>query len=387
MAGNRVVLTFVGETKDLERAFDRVGVSAMKMKALVGVALGPALAPVLAATTGAVVGLGAALTGAGAAAGVFGAVLKTSFGEVSEASRKTEALQEKIRLLGEQIKVANETGIGDAGKLADSQAAAQNELLARYRLMPPALREVTMAYDGLKSSWTGFVDQNKPSTYSLMAGGMSLLSGIVGKLQPLYDEGATAARKMLDALTKAAGGGGIEKLVGWLTAQAGPAFDKLGRIVKSVFVTIGNLFAGFAPTGQGFLNWLATAAEKMAAWSQGNGLQKFIKYATDSGPGVVSTLSNLGAAAVNISKAMGPLAPVSMAIAGALTSILAALPPAVITTLVAAWVAYSAATKVYYAWTFIVGAATKVWAGIQWLLNAALFANPRSVSSSSVIVL
>jgi hypothetical protein len=376
MAGNRVVLTFVGDTKDLERAFERVGASAMGMKALVGAALGPGLIPVAAAGTSAVVGLGAALSGAGAAAGVFAGVMKSSFGEVQEASTKTSDLKEKIRLLGEQIKVANSTGIGDAGKLAKAQVNAQNELLARYRLMPPALRQVTMSYDGMKSSWQDFVDKNKPATFGIMTGGFSLLTTIIPKLQPLFDVASGAVQKLLGYLSQAAGGGGVEKLVGWLTAQAGPALDNFIQIGRNVAVTIGNLFVGFAPTGKGFLDWLTTASGKMADWSKGNGLKDFIKYATDNGPGVVTALTNLATAAVNIAKAVGPLAPVSMAIATGLAALVAALPPEVITAMVAGWVAYSAALKIYYAWTTTVAASTKVWAAAQWVMNTALFASP-----------
>lgn len=376
MTGNRVVLTFVGDTKDLSRAFDQVGASAMKMKALTAAALGPSLAPIVASATGAVVGLGAALSSAGAAAGVFGAVLKTSFGEVQEASKKTAALQDKIRLLGERIKVANQTGIGDAGKLADAQASAQNELLARYRLMPPALRQVTMAYDGMRNSWQGFVDKNKPATFGIMTQGFNLIKGLIPQLQPLFDVASAAASKLVKSLSFATAGNSFGKFVGWLTAQAGPAFLNLGRIVKSVVVTISNLFSGFAPTGQGFLTWLATASEKMAAWSSGDGLQSFIKYATDNGPHVVKMLSQLAVAATRIAGAVTPLAPISMAIAGGLAAIVAALPPSVITALVAGWIAYSAAVRAYYAWTTIVSAATKVWAAVQWVLNVALTANP-----------
>jgi hypothetical protein len=343
-------------------------------------ALGPALMPILATSTAGVVGLGAALAGVGASAGVFGAVVKSSFTEVNDASSKTKDLRDKIGLLGEQIKVANQTGIGDAGKLTKAQITATNELMARYQQMPPSLRNVTIAYDGLKGSWKGFVDQNKPSTYNLMTGGMSLLATNVQKLQPLYDAGATAARKLLDMLTTWAGKGGIDKMVAFLTSNAEPAFDSLISIAKDVGITLGNIFTTFAPTGQGFLTWLATAAGDMAAWSSGNGLQKFMQYATANGPGVVTTLTNFATSAVIIAKAVGPLAPVSMAIATALSTLVAAIPPGVITALVAAWVAFGLAMKVYA----IYGA---IAAGVQWAMNAALFASPITWIVLAILIL
>lgn len=386
-AGNRVVLTFVGDTKDLERAFNRVGESAVGLKVLLGAALAPAAGPVMASATGAVLGLGAALAGAGAAAGVFGAVMKTSFGEIQQASAKTQQLQDKIRLLGERIKVANQTGIGDAEKLAKAQAAAQNELLARYRLMPPALRQVTMAYDGLKTSWQAFVDKNKPQTFGIMTGGFKLLSTIIPKLQPLFDMAAGAVSRLVGYLTKAGQGGGIEKLVGWLTAQAGPAFDNLGRIAKGIVTTIANLFSGFAPTGQGFLDWLAGAADKMAAWSQGNGLQDFIKYATDNMPSVVTALEGLAGTVGKIAQAVAPFAPISLAIATGLSGIINAVPADVLTVIVGAWVAWATAVKLYALYTMAAALVTQGWAVAQTALNVAMSLNPVVLIVLAIIAL
>lgn len=359
--------------------FRKIRESANDTGKVVRTALGPAITPVLGAAAAGAAGLGAALAGAGASAGVFGAVFKSSFTEVQEASQKSADLMDKITLLQEQIRVANANGLGSAGTFEKALAKAQNERLARYNLMPPALRNVTMAMDSMKESWAGFVNQNKPATYALMTNGFNLLSRIIPKLQPLFDVASAAATRFVSAVTRWEAGGGVERVVAFLSGQAGPAFDNLGRIAKNVGVTIGRFSSSFASNGQGILAWLAEATDKMAAWAtatDGSGLQRFVEYVNANGPKVVDLLGSLASAAVNIAKAVAPLAPVSLAIAGALAAIIAALPPGVITTLVAAWVAYGVAMKAYYAWTVIVGAATKVWAGIQWLLNAAMSANP-----------
>lgn len=353
-------------------------------------AFGPGLMPVLAAATGAVAGLGGALVSVGAAAAVFGGVFADAFGEVKEASDKTQGLRDKIQLLNEQIKVANETGIGDAGKLEQAREKATNELIARYRLMPPALRQVTMAYDGMKASWQGFVDVNKPVTFGIMTSGFSLISTILPKLQPLFDAGAVAADKLLTRLKGFATGGGLDKMVAFLSGQAGPAFNNLIAIARNVGVALGNTFAGFAPAGQGILAWLNQVTAKWAAWSQqtsGGGLQAFVAYVQANGPKVVSLLSQLAQTGMHIAQAVAPLAPISLAVAGALASIINALPPGVITALVAGWVAYTVALKAYHAYTLIVGTATKVWAGIQWLLNTAMLANPIILIVMAVIAL
>jgi hypothetical protein len=390
VADTSLLFTVLARDK-ASRVFDNIRRSALNGSSAIKAALGPALIPVMATATAGALGLGAALAGAGAAAGLFGAVAATAFGEVKEAADKTEDLQDKIRLLGQQIKTANETGMGDAAKYAKAQTQAQNELMARLALLPPHVREATLAYGGMKNAWKDFVDANKPAVFGVMTGGFNTLKQIIPQLQPLMNVGSQAAQGLAGWLQKAADSGQIAKLVQFLANQAGPALTNLGIIARNFGTIIGNALGGFADTGRGILQWLAEASTKwkdMAGTAtSGGGLQKFIEYVSTNGPKVLGALTSIASAAANIAKAVAPLAPVSLAIASALAAILAALPPGVITTLVAAWIAYSVAMKAYYAWAIITSAATKIWAGVQWLLNAAMAANPVGLIIIAILAL
>lgn len=340
-------------------------------------AFGPSLTPVLATATAGTVGLGAALIGAGAAVGVFGAVTASAFGEAKEAADKTDDLREKIRLLEQQARSSD--SVEERAAYTKQAARATAELQARLATLDPTTRKAASAYVQLKSDWQDFVDANKPASLGLATQGMSTLGKIIPMLQPLYDVGANAARRFIAAVSGKVADGGVQRLVGWLAEQAGPALDNLGVIGKNTFTIIGNAMGQFDSTGQGILKWLADATTRWAAWSrqtEGGGLTSFVAYVQTNGPRVVDLLSSLASAAANIARAVSPLAPISLAVAGALAAILAALPPGVITTLVAAWIAYSIALKAYNAYVLIAGLATKVWAGVQWLLNAAMSANP-----------
>lgn len=369
------------------RVFRSIAKSAQSSSAAIVATLGLDLVPVLASATAGAVGLGAALGGAGAAVGVFGAVTKTAFTEMQEASQKSDDLREKIRLLTEQARVAEKTGLADAGTIEKARNKALSELQARYNLMPPALRKVTMAYDGMKTSWKDFVDANKPATYAAMTGGFNTLSTIIPKLQPLFDTGAAAAQRFTGWLSRAADGGGIDRLVTFLNGQAGPALDNLATIGRNMGVTLGAAFRSTAPAGQGVLAWLTQLSERVAAFAQGGGFQRFMGYVSRQGPAVVSTLGNIASAATNIARAVTPLAPISLAVAGALTAILAAIPPPVLTTLIGLWVAYAAAMKGYQAYVLLAGVATKVWTAAQWLLNVAMNANPVGLIIIAVVAL
>jgi hypothetical protein len=375
------------------RVFRNIATAARDSSSGIKAALGPALTPVLATATAGAVGFGAALAGAGAAIGVFGAVTKTAFTEMQEASQKSDDLRERIKLLTEQAAVAEKTGLADAGKIEAARDKAITELMARYNLMPPALRKVTMAYDGMKDAWTGFVDKNKPQVYAIMTSAFGTLTKIIPKLQPLFDAGAAAAGRLVAWLSRVTADGGIDRFVAFLTGQAGPTLDHLGTIARNMGATLGAAFRSTAPAGQGMLAWLAKLSEKAAAFAQGGGFERFMAYVNGNGPGVVTLLSSLASTVSVLYQAVSPLAPISLAVAGALAQLIAATPPGVITALVAAWIAYSVALKAHAAAATVSGVAlalwgrraklagvyaklsavgTKILAGAQWLLNAAL---------------
>jgi hypothetical protein len=392
MSDTAVVFSVLARDR-ASKVFRNIATTARTSSSAIQAAFGPALMPVLASATAGVAGFGAVLGGVGASLGVFGAVTKSAFSEMQEASQKSDDLRTKIRLLTEQAKVAEKTGLADAGKIEAARDKAITELMARYNLMPPALRNVTMAYDGMKSSWQGFVDKNKPQVYAIMTTGFNALSKIIPKLQPLFDSGAAAARRFANWLKRSAENGSIDRLVAFLNGQASPALNNLAAIGRNMGITLGAAFRNTAPAGQGMLAWLTRLSERAAAFAQGGGFERFMGYVNGNGPGVMTVLSSLASTVSVLYQAISPLAPISLAVAGALAQLIAATPPGVITALVAAWIAYSVAMKAHAAAATVSGVAMDLWgrraklAGVyakasaagtkiltaaQWALNAAL---------------
>jgi hypothetical protein len=378
MAGIRTVtIRFTGVTKDLDRAANAAKRSLDKVNAgftglgKAAAALGPAAVPALAAVAASVVSLGGVLASAGAAAGVFGAVVKSAFGEVQEASKKTADIQEKIELLEERIRVANATGIGDANKYEKKRIDLLNELRARWQQMPPELEKVTLAYNAMKHRWKEFVEANKPATYGIMASGFGLVKSAIGQLQPLFDTGAYAAYRLVEAMKRGVDDGALQTIA----KAAGPALHTLTSIIINTGKAIGGMFSKIgAAQGQGILEWIEDLTEKWAKWATADtgGINDFIKYVNTEGPKAFDSLDNLATAAKNIYEAVSPLAPVTLAVAQALTGILAAIPPETIQTLVGAWLAFNVALK---AFAIVQGIATAA----QWAMNLAMTANPIGV--------
>lgn len=346
---------------------EKIKASAGSTGALVAKVLGPALVPVLGVANGAVLALGASFAAAGAGAGVFGAVAKSAMTEVTDAATKYEDLTAKIRLYGKEAQIQAARG-EDNTKTLKKQSDAMLELEARMKLLPPETRRATENYLDLKEAWADFVDVNKPATFGIIANGLYALGEGIDHLQPLFDAGANAARRLVGVIAPLLTGPGIDSFA----KRAGPALMSLTNIIINVGTAIGRSFGAFASDGQGMLDWLEKITRKWADWSDAKsprGITQFVDYFHRQGPGVVDLLTKLAGAAVQIAKAVGPLAPISLAVATALASLIAAMPPGVITALVAAWIAYSAAIKVYAVGSAIMTAA-------QWAQNSAFLASP-----------
>lgn len=328
-----------------------------------------AAVPVLAGVAGGALSVGVAVGAAGVAMGVFGKVVGSAMAEVKEAVTTTESLEDKIEKYGAQAKVAAKAGQDNKAALA-AQAKATQELRAHMQSLPPDVRKMTEATLQLKSDWQDFVDQNKPAVYSTMTRGYTLMGKAILKLQPLFDIGKKAADRFLGALEGAVEGGMLERFA----KRAGPAMDSLTGIIINTARALGGMFGKIGDAqGQGILEWLDGITAKWAAWATATekdaGINKFVAFMQSSGGQVGQLLRDIGSAAIAVAQALGPLAPISMAIAGALAAIISAVPPSLITAMVSAWIAYGLAVKAYAVYQAIATAA-------QWAMNSAFLASP-----------
>ena len=339
-------------TKQAQSSLERFNATASKagkglsLISAAGISMGPAVLPVLASATGLAVGLGAAFGGAAAAGGVFGAVVASSFGKITEAQDAVGAAEDRVRK-------------ADTTK---ERIAANKELAAAQKAMNGPLGQAAKAYHGMQSAWDKFVKANEPATMSILKQVFNTLAAVVPKLQPLFDVAAGAVQRFIAPIKSAVKSGTFDRVVDFLAKQAGPALDNIWRIATNVGAALGTAFVAFAPMGQGFLDWLADLSDNLNGVSMGNGLSTFMAYIQTNGPVILTALQSLATAAVNIWNALTPLAPVSLAIATALAGLIAAIPPDVIQALVAGFLAYKVALTVS--------------AAAQWLLNSAMLANP-----------
>jgi hypothetical protein len=345
-------------------------------------ALAPAAGPLAAGAAGGIAAVGSAMAGAGGAAKVYQAVMKTAFTEVQTQADTLDKTRDKIKMLGEQAKLAPDSKTKDS--ILKQQAKAARDLQAQLALVPPAARPAVTAYSAMKDAWKGFVEANSPTVYGQMTGGFKLLQTAIPKLQPLFDVGAAAAGRLLGKLQGFVNGGGFDRFVQFLATQGKTALTQFMTIGGNLVVVIGKFFGSFNSNGPGLLSFLTEASNKMRAWADSGGITKLTDYMKSQGPETGRILLDIATAALAIAKAVTPLAPLSMALAGALARIIAAVPPGVITAIVAAFIAFNVALKLYTVYTVAAAGATKLAAAAQWLWRGAVVAGNMAAATAQI---
>lgn len=355
------------------------------------VALGPALVPIATAGIPAVIGLGAAFAGAGAAGKLFGSVVTATLEEVKEDAKNLDSLQDKIKALDDQARLAGARGDKDGKKAAlAQQAIAIQQYQDALKSMDPDQKKAVIGYRLMTNTWQQFIDKNKPATFGILAQGYDLIKSGIGAAQPLFDSASNAASGFLNRLQDWAAGGGLKSLVDFLAKQATLTFAKVEVLLRNLVRGFGPLFRLSAGQGQGLLTWLTKLSVRFAAFGQGGGWDRFLAYTSANAPQVVAILGNLAQifpTLVTSFQQLSPLAGVSLALAGALSQIVAAIPPSALTAIVAGFIAYSTVMKLHTIYTLAAAGATKIWAAGQWLLNAAMTANPIGLVVIAIVAL
>lgn len=211
----------------------------------------------------------------------------------------------------------------------------------------------------------------------------------------------------------------------FVQGEIGPSFRAFGTILGDVEHGFVGLLEAFKPVWDQMGTGLESLTARFAAFGQSAGqnpaFQQFLTYVKTEGPVVVSLLGSLLLAFSRIGEALGPLGGIVLGLVNSLAKFIAVIPinvlQIVVTTL---WLGYEA-WKAWQIITVITGAitafkeaeilstitsaartvatwaqtaamaaasaATSVWTGVQWLLNAALTANPIGIVIVAVAAL
>jgi murein DD-endopeptidase MepM/ murein hydrolase activator NlpD len=371
------------------------------------VSLAPIAVPVLATVTAGVGVLGSAFMSAGGAAGLYGIVAAGALAQAKKDLNK---------------KAAAST---DPAKAAALRKQAKDMLAS----LPVAERQLLNVLDDFEGKFRTFLRGVGPAVYGPMVKGINLVTSLFKPVTPLINAVGGAVEGLLDDLVRLSKGQGFRNMLAFFELTGPAAITHFGHIAGNIIKGIYFLFRGFAPFQGQFLSSFENMTARFARWSEGfgssNQFRGFMRYAQKVLPDVRDLFIQLTQFVGRFIVALGPLGGMEIKILLAVLRGLNSLPPRVlqgiaigITAVVVglkAWELGSKAVAVAQGvgraatWAFVgsmnaetgvrnrsaiaavrqrvaiiatsvasktAAAASKVWAGAQWLLNAALAANP-----------
>lgn len=349
--------------------------------------LGPAAGVAGAAVAGAAGGMAAAFGASGIALGGFLAAVKPQFTEVTNAADLYTKAQAAAAAGGEKA------------------AAAQKAYKDALAQMPPATRETALAFIGLKSSFQSWSDSLSSTTMPIFTKGLNALKGALPALTPLVQSAAGALSGFMDKISAGLSGGGLTQFTNELARAATNSLPSLLNAALNVGKGLGGILRAFLPFAGQMAGGVENLTAKFAAWGQSlgqtQGFQRFMQNMQSTGPGLISTLSNLAQTAIHVVQALAPFSGASLAVATALSQLVAAIPIPVLTALAAtittirvgmmAWtaiqIAQTAATTAWATAQTIAAGASKIWAAAQMFLNAAFWASPITWIVAGIVAL
>ncbi len=362
MSGRVVSITLIGNDKlagsfkDSARESDKLANSLDKLAsggaakvgnlvsavALLGPAAGAAGAALVAAAGGVVAAFGAA----GAALGAFSLAVGPQLDAAGDAMKAWENI--------------------DAAKTPEAAAKATKEWSRQMAQLPPATRDMATEMIYLKEEHKAWSKELSKDTMPVFTKAIQAARTVLPKLTPLVKTAASALSDFMDGVLKGVKSGGFDEFLDRMNSAAKKTLPSLLRSLKNVGKGLAGIFDAFLDFGPGMSSGIEDLTEKFADWGQSlkksKGFTEFMDRVKQSAPALLSILGNLVTIFINVGQAMAPLTPISLGVIQAFTSIIASIPPSVLTAIVTAITSITVAMR--------------VWLPIQKALNLLMMANP-----------
>lgn len=284
---------FVSESRLIGTAFNRAAGggtlftnSLNKMK-VAAATLTPALIPIAAQAAPIAAGVGAASV----ALGAFAAAAGGQVAALSEASDAEKKYQDAIAEHGRTSKQA-----------IDAQAA----YVRQVKTMPPATREAAAALSNFKGEYKSWSDSLAGDTMPVATKSLAVFGALFPKLTPMVQGAGTQLDRFVTIVA-----GGVES----------SAFDQFMRTFSEF--SVGALQRG----NEMLIRFMRTLNTGQVS----GGASQFMEYVRENGPIVRETLGNLAQALMNVLEAAADMGPGLLTVVNVLASLVAAIPPGVLT--------------------------------------------------------
>lgn len=281
--------------------------------------------------------------------------------------------------------------------------------------MGAAGKVFTNSANELKAAWLGFARVHAAETLMPVVTVMNAARGSINKLNPLMRAMAPIAAGVGKSFASWLSGTGLSGALRVIQANGIPAMKSLITASKNLLAVGGMAFRVFAPLGPAIARSLAQVTGQLRNWADQGGFQRFLAYVQANSGRIREFFKALGTLIRNLSIAFAGLGPLALITATGLLRVMAAMPIPVLQTLIVLWGVFKATMLANALYTAIfsvqmgvlggrtiattvamvaqriasiaVAAATRVWAAAQWLLNAALYANPITIVIVAIVAL
>ncbi|MFE3378339.1 coiled-coil domain-containing protein [Streptomyces anulatus] len=273
-------------------ASDKIGVFGERLQASL-ISLAPAAIPAAAGLAGAAAAVGAQLGAAGVAAAAYALALGPQIGAVTKAREAQQKYEDAVAQYGRTSRQA-----------VEAEAAYRRQL----EQLPPATREAAVAVGLLSDNFADWSDSLAGDVMGPFTKGVAVTNALLPRTSGLVKGTAGQFDRLITMV-----GGGISS----------PGFDALNK-----------RFTVFAnDTMRDAVDGVAEFLVKVERGEVGGNIEEFLAYCEEAGPLVTDTLRNIGDAALNLIEAGSGVGMGMLDLINALSSIVAAVPPGAIATL------------------------------------------------------
>lgn len=301
-----------------------------------------------------------------------------------ESARAVEQARQQLKMMQlQQQATAASAGAGSAAAVAYADAMAD---------LSPAARGLMQDWLSLTGAFDEWQRALEPKVLPIFGGALRMIEGNLNSLTPVVYGAAGAVGILLGDLQRALSGEWWQGFGERFAASVGPSTLSLGRSLGNVGTGFAGIVNAFLPYAPAILSTLESMTANFAEWGKGldgsAGFESFMGYVAENAPVVMDFFGSLGDAVVNVTEALAPLGPIALGGFSALLSIVADLPPPVLTALAVAITSVVLATKAWALGSMLFGKsaplAQKGIKGIGLSLKAAFLSNPVGIIITAI---
>lgn len=207
-------------------------------------------------------------------------------------------------------------GVGDALEAlnkAKLEPTAANIDAARQALekISPAARDFVVQLDSMRPALQSIRDGAAAGMFPGLLEGLDGFENAIPRVRGLFEALGGAVGELGAMTGESLGSGEWDAFLDFLTTEAPPAIEQLGRTIGSLATGFSELWMATQPLNAGFGDWLESVADGFEGWASGlaqtDGFAEFVDYVRITGPQVQDTVVALANAILQIAEAAAPL--------------------------------------------------------------------------------